>query len=499
MSPKGLFVFIIVSCGFFQKAGAAEVCKNSGQMGVPFENSEMWIDLTKQASLAAAEGDFKGFCEWNRMDRGSSALAKSGGPEGKNKILEKYRYEKLDGNRDEAADALLSTSLNGLVDPWEASMLGHPALKERANRGSAFTRACMVKRTCQTSLLKALELPDLRGHYDVPEYKSKGPIAASQKEILGACAFLSPLATLPCSGASNQLLKWVEIHENKKSEQITNVPLLKETLADPKITSALKRTAIKLFKNLEAKGLGPQSSIFTDLTEELKKDGFSEEASRKQAVKILGAIASGGPNLVSRIETEEVSNFPNSCLDRKSCNLNGIFMQAIAEGIVRADTQMMQAGHPSVYSLPAGAGFPCDSGKAYHFWATAAWTDRLMDEGYSAKAARAAVYASHLGYHLRGDNKKRTNSVLSMPRYGAVENGIRIDLTMASAGSSFGTQLNQKSAGSDLKMKEGFLTVMREGSNTPANPNTDFERSEWQVLDWTQRTGVKAAFGLYGP
>ncbi len=494
-------IFLILGLCFFCLEANAEagICVNTGQIAVGLENSEMWIGLSKHMSITAAEGDFKGFCEWNRMDRATGSLSrKSGSGVNRDKSMTEYRMKKIEGNRDQAASALLDSDDDfiSLADPWMTSMMGHPDLKERSGLGSHFQRVCMIKLGCRSSLLKAFKDKDLRGNSFIPSYKTKGPLNVSQAEIIGACGFLNPMATISCASASNKLIKWVEIHEHKKT-QITAVPLIKETLADERLTPALHRTVIKLYERFENGQIEKEASIFSDLTEELKKEGLSDEESKKQAVKILGAISSGGPNFARRIDFEEVASFPNSCRDGKSCNLNGIFMQALAEGMPHADTLMMQAGHPSVYSLPAGAGFPCDIGKSYHFWATAAWTDRLMDEGYSASAARAAVYASHLGYHLRDGGDLRSNSLLAIPRYGSVENGIRLDLNLAAAGTSFGAKLTSSGPVS-LKMKEGFLETLKEGNTSEATDSqVPFERSPSNVYEWTNRVSAKTAFGFY--
>lgn len=472
-------------------------CVNNGQVGVGFNDTEIWVELSQQMSLTAAEKDFKGFCEWNRMDRASGLLTKSAGKKVQDKTMTQYRVEKLRGDRDQAASALLPVDLESLADPWEASMMGHPTLKSKSSKGTYFESVCLVKEGCRSYLLQAFKSKDLKGNYDVPIYKTLGPLKVSQAEIMGACGFLSPLGTISCSSATKELLPWVEIHKGNASEQITGVPLLTEALSDQKLTPALQRTAVKLYEKLESGKMKKNDSIFTDLTEELQKEGFSAEEARRKAVQVLGAISSGGPNLAGRINYSEIQAFPRSCTEGQSCNLNGIFMQALAEGMVYGDTLMMQAGHPSVYSLPPGAGFPCDSGKSYHFWATAAWTDRLMEKGYSASAARAAVYASHIGYHLRGDNQRRDNGVLSMPRYGSVENGLRVDLNMAAAGSAFGAKLKNLSEADSLKMKEGFLETLSSGNQNPANPGTSFERTPAQVYEWTQRVAVKTAFEFY--
>lgn len=493
-------IFILLGLCFLCLEAKAQgnICVNTGQIAVGLENSEMWIGLSKHMSITAAEGDFKGFCEWNRMDRATGSLSRKGGEAARIESMTEYRMKKIEGDRDQAASALLGTEDNfmSLADPWMTSMMGHPELKARSGHGTFFQRVCMVKEGCRSSLIKAFKDKDLRGNYFIPDYKTKGPINVSQTEIIGACGFLNPLATISCASASNKLIKWVEIHQHKNT-QITAVPLIKETLADERLTPALHRTVIKLYERFETGKIEKEASIFSDLTEELKKEGLSSEEAKKQAVKILGAISSGGPNFARRINFDEVASFPDSCRDGKSCNLNGIFMQALAEGMPHADTLMMQAGHPSVYSLPAGAGFPCDIGKSYHFWATAAWTDRLMDEGYSASAARAAVYSSHLGYHLRDAQDIRSNSLLSMPRYGSVENGIRLDLNLAAAGTSFAANLTSDAPVS-LKMKEGFLETLKDGNtNEATDSQVPFERSPSNVYEWTNRVSAKTAFGFY--
>lgn len=471
-------------------------CVQTGQLMLGFDNTEMWVDVSKGASLAAAEQDFKGFCEWNRMDRAAGVLSRQSGPKAP-ETRTQYRVDKYEGDRDEAASTLLSRDLSWGLSPWESSMMGHPRLKEMSGRGTFFSEACLVKQGCHAQLLKQFRRDDLKAHYEVPNYKTRGPLKVSSAELMGACGFLSPLETLSCASAGRQLMKWVEVHTQQDDTQVTAVPLLRETLADQKLTPVLQKVVVKLYERFESGQMPKDASVYSDLTSEFQNAGFSREESHSQALRVLGAISSGGPNFAMRINRSEITGFPSSCEERSGCNLNGVLMQALAEGMSHADTLMMKAGHPSVYSLPPGAGFPCDIGKSYHFWATAAWTDRLMADGFSASSARTAVYASHLGYHLRADTDERTNNVLAMPRYGAVENGLRLDMNLASAGAAFAARAKTPSAAEPLNIQEGFLKTLRDGNLSPANPESSFQRSPTQVYEWTQRVSAKTAFDAY--
>ncbi len=448
---------------------------------MPFEQIQ-WVDLDRELAKEAIRKDFQGFCEWNRMDRMAADKAFD---------LQEYRKLKTTGDRDAAAQKM---NLGG--DPWITSLMGHPHLKKMGT--THFSVLCEYyprALECAGEFSKALEKTYPVTNYNVRNYDSEKyiqrPVSDGDKTKLQlACTMFSPKSFLSCRSASSDLVDILTIRAG-----VTGVPLIVDTMKDPTITKALQRVSLKLWQRIEKQTFEKNADIYSELTAELMKDGFKEKEARKKAVLILGAIATGGPNFVKRINSSSVAEFPKSCQSKPGCNLNGIYMQAIAEGMVHGDTFKMQLKEPSLYSLPPGTDFSCDIGKSYHFWLSAALTDRLMDLGHSADTARAVVYASEVGYQLGGANSERGNSALAKPRYGSIENGIRMDLNLAAAGTYFGASVENPP--NSLPLKNGLLKMMDAGNSTPYETGKKFEVSVGNVTEWMDRVGAKAAFALY--
>lgn len=458
-----------------------QVCSNTGQVVPGIEDNKTWVGLLKELAIEAASKDFKGFCEWNRMDRFTGTAKKFSS----SKSVWNYREAKAAGDKDGGANALSETVV---FNPWMASMLGHEKLKNSTKNElpTYFKEACksVDMNECSKLLARDLSATNLKANYDVPKYTSSGPIKVKTSEILGVCTFLDFSAVLGCQSASEKVLKLIEIHRDARepnmSAEIAGVPLIQDALSNKKITEPLKRVAANLWSKISAKKFEANENIFSDLVSEFKKEGFSEADAKKEAVNVLGAISTGGPNFALRINQDDVNQFPKKCIER-SCNLNSVFMSAIAEGMVHADTLKMKGSNPSTYSLPEGAGFPCDIGKSYHFWMSAALSNRLVQEGSSQAAAKSAVYAAHLGYHLRSSADLRSNNVLGMARFNSIENGIRMDMTLAAAGASFGSRLDSIGTSEDLKMKEVFIKMMQKSGTNPSSKDSKFSGSISEV------------------
>lgn len=480
-------IFLILLFPSIQARGTeGEMCKNTGQIWMPFEQIQ-WVELDRQIAKEAIRKDFKGFCEWNRMDRAV-----------KRKDLPEYRSIKATGDRAAAAKKISRFSSS----EWHGSMLGHPILK--LNVGTEFNLVCPdptidnIAISCAANISDALAQNYPHTNYSLPDYQVKeNKPSGSATKLQAACIAFSPKNMLDCGSATEDLLEHLKIYSglSENAALIVGVPFLQEVLADKRITSALKNLSVKLWRKIEKKEFEENANIFSDLNYELMGAGFSLEEARKKSLQILGAISTGGPNFYLRVNSEEIISFPKSCKEKPGCNLNGIYLQAIAEGMVHADTYKMMADAPAPYSLPGGSDFQCDIGKSYHFWFSAALTDRLMEQGHQANAARAAVFAAQVGYQLGGADSERGKNALAMPRYGSVENGIRMDLNLAAAGTVFGAQINNPP--DVLPLKDGLLKTIDAGNTTPFSSDTEFHLTTGNVMEWMDRVGAKAAFGSY--
>lgn len=475
-----LILFLITP--ILARAVEGEICQNTGQVWTPFKEMQ-WVELDRKIAREAIRKDFKGFCEWNRMDRAAADNSYS---------LAEYRAIKATGDRDAAANKMGRSSTL-----WSTSMRGHPSLKMNAR--SNFVSLCedtKLSIDCAQDIKNALSKNYSNINYSLPSYDyvdSKKEESSQKLKLKLACIAMSPKSILSCGAASSDLFEILKLRKGKY-KSVTAVPLIESALSDPKITNALQKVSVHLWKRIEKKEFDKNANIFSELSEELIKDGLPVEEARKKALLILGAIATGGPNFNTRIDGSEVREFPLYCNKKPGCNMNGIYMQAIAEGMVHADTFKMLADAPAPYSLPAGSDFQCDIGKSYHFWLSAALVDRLIEQGHPPEAARAAVFASEMGYQLGGADEERGRFALSMPRYGSIENGIRMDLNLAAAGTFFGAQI--KNPPSSLPLKEGLLNSIDAGNTTPYSEG-DFDPSPANVLEWMNRVGASSAYDSY--
>lgn len=489
----------------------------TGQVYSGSSDSKAFTTISKKMAIAAAKHDLPGFCQWNRLDRAASGLL-AGDPD---KSIEGYRRIRSTGNLDAAAEYLLHTrnplreKINSestlQVSPvndfhlWDISMMGHPTLKLKVPEvkvGFNVSKAtCSDSRTCHAShLAEALASKDLAAHYNTPDYELVGKPPVSGSTLTAACMYVGRLSTIGCYSAAKDVVKYLDYYHSKKSAaKITLVPIIKRTIQDHKITKALQNVAVKLWQRIDRKKFSKEDNIFSELRDELRAQGLSASLAKQKAVEILGSIASGGPQFAGRIDRLEVIHFPNSCKPPKSCNLNSIFMSAIAEGMVHADTFKMLDRTASPYSLPRGANFPCDSGKGYHFWMSAVLQQELERLGHSPYAARSAVLISAIGYQVKPSNDSfRGTSLLTFPRYGSLENGQRIDFIMNTAGAAFGSRLKTGTGDEDLRMASGLYHLMESGNEQPNN--TADENSfgtPTELAAWLFRVAPKSAFDFY--
>lgn len=478
-------------------------CRNTGQIPLPLENQKIWIEQTKALSVYAAEHDMKGFCEWNRIDRLATEktyeYTKSGDRIEHPERIQKYRGDKDTGDRDKTVAELLSYRPKAVMGSWEASMAGHPELKKRTVNWIMQDSCKDHAQQCAGRLADALASTDLKGNYDVPSYRTIGGVWARDSEILAGCMYLDPLNAFGCRSATSdaQDLSRPGITDVGGYKTVA-IPLLQDTLADQRITSSLKTVASKLWRRIDSNKFEKSDNIFSELKEELSKNGFEEKAASQEAVKILGAIATGGPNFFKRVDYKAITGFPGSCRGDNSCNLNSIYMAAIAEGLPHADTVKMMSPDPSPYSLPKNSGFPCDIGKSYHFWMSAEISDWLVQKGHSPASAKEASYMAHIGYQLLGGVGGRENDMVSLPRFGAVENGIRMDMNLAAAGASFGSRLSAKSGDEQLHMGKSLIeTIKASGVDPASDAGGTTASSPSKVYQWMKNMGGASALTEY--
>lgn len=485
---------------FTSRMGSAygETCRSTGQvfpMGlVNQELSEFMVDLNKNNSIDAAERDFKGFCEWNRMDRASGEL-QSRDPS----AFAKYLTRKREGNRQEAGNSLGEVSTSG---PWKSSMRGNRNAKlkdgSKLRRGGSHFYATYAEVNGEKSesvflaefakkMVSNLK-SDFEHAYLLPEIGKVNIKQLNLTQRLGLCSGITgPFGMRGCASALGMLMPKLEVSQENAST--LDPKLINQTLGDVTLTKALKKVSTSIWERIQNNQFKKSDNIFLELENAFREEGVSKIESRNKALQIMGTLSVGGPNFATRGLREETSKFP-ACTP--SCNPNNVYLSAIAEGLVHADTLKMDSANPSLYSLPDSVDFPCDSGKNYHFWMSAYCANQLKLEGASKSSAQSAVFVSHLGYQISRDEHLGGggSNLLKMGRFTSPENGTRIDIILAAAGAKFGVE---ESSSKTINARKAYSEVLRAGS-------LDSTQEDWsQISDprkyykWLDRIGAQKA------
>lgn len=450
--------------------------------------SEDFVRITKVSAIRSAKTDFQGFCEWNRMDRASGVFRDSSD----------YIAAKREGDRDRAG-ALIGRP--PFFTPWERSLLGNAEAKKGPEDSSMLSLRHQVDPKRFTGIVAGrLSDPRLEGTNRLQDHRGLRDARiheVSTVERMAACKMVTgTINVLSCSSSLERLIPMMPTHG-----AILAPKLIRETLGKRSYTKALQKVAASLWARLDSKNFSPESNIYDELQDAFRETGFDPAEARRASLEVLGTISTGGANFFHRLDQEsktDIEYFPDRCLGGKSCDLNAVFLTAIAEGISHADTIKMRNRPAKPYSLPGNMDFPCDSGKSYHFWMSAYFANKLREQGSSREGARSAVYTSHLGYHaarrsLAGNSDEV--EMLKMGRYTSPENGLRMDMVLSAAGATFGSDLD----GASNAVFDGhgaYIKMLEEGDTDPTRRDGHL-RSPSNFLTWVQRLSPRTALDSF--
>ncbi len=453
-----LFQFFMVLACFHSYA--SEACSRN-------PSNLNWVPVLKDVMINEATRDLPQFCQWNRLDR----LIRSFPPE-----VQK-EYQKLKNRNDlQAVGDLLSEKAKGIYfDPWLLSMAGHPKVKSLASQYS-YIVSCPEKTelTCPPAsneeLENAIQKPFKNPTLQIPNFTSEQSIKSSTLQRTAACILFSESSRAECDKNILKIESFMAIESYKQdqvmiapysegeqsifvskkglgfalgapmpSSMVTAAPVIKKILTDSNATEGLRRAAIKMLEQQKRK-IDGTSNLFDDLKNSFMEAGLSKIEAESKTWDTLGALAATGPNFAKRWSRHS-SPFFGQKMNLKNIddNPNAFLLQTIAEAIPKLDSQKATEHQGHIYSLPSGVSFECDIGKTYHFWMTAYLSRQLTSQGSSPDAAASATYISNLGYQLRREAfAGKELKVNEMERFGAIENGIRMDLVLAASGSKFG-------------------------------------------------------------
>lgn len=387
-------------------------------------------------------------------------------------IQRAYSEKKTKNDLNGAAQLLADNTKGSQLDIWSLSMAGHPAIKELANTVS-FLVTCTPTGfpTCKTAstadLKAALSKPFQNNSLYTPDYQPiKDRKSSSSVLQFGACSLFSNSATRTCMGNLSRIESLMTVQSyiadqnaprsflykeppstmsigmgSKEmpftSSMVTAAPVVKKILTDAAATEGLRRAALKMLER-QSSALSSEANAFDDIKKSFEDAGLNTQEAENKTWDVMAALASAGPNFAKRWSRDGIAKR----MDLKNIddNPNAFALQIIAESLPKLDTKKSKQHKGALYSLPNGINFPCDIGKSYHFWMTAYLSRNLVKSGSDAESARSAAYIANLGYQM--NRQAFAGSELNMEkleRFGATENGIRMDLNLAAAGSLYGS------------------------------------------------------------
>ncbi|MDZ4661649.1 MAG: hypothetical protein SGJ18_08520 [Pseudomonadota bacterium] len=451
---------------------------------IAFHISQLKIKLIDYATE-----DFSSFCQWNRMDRFSQQFSSD--------VQRAYNEMKTKGDEKGAAQLLAEkTKERSQLDIWALSMAGHPAIKELANSAS-FLVTCTptgfptCKPASNKDLKAALSKSFQNNFLYTPDYQPiKDRKPSSSVLQFGACTLFSNSSASTCMGNLSHIESLMAVQSyvadqnfprpvlykelpatvsmgmgSKEmpftSSMVTAAPIVKKILTDAAATEGLRRAALKMLERQNS-ALSSETNAFDDIKSSFEEAGLTSQEAENKTWDAMAALASGGPNFAKRWSREGIGNRMD--LKNINDNPNAFALQVIAELLPKLDTEKSKQQKGALYSLPARVGFPCDIGKSYHFWMTAYLSRNLIKNGSDAEAARSAAYIANLGYQM--NRQAFAGSELNMKnlgRFGATENGIRMDLILAAAGSLYGSNSAGGKA-TEIDLAEKYRQSMKSSS-----------------------------------
>ncbi|HEY8271444.1 MAG TPA: hypothetical protein VIG33_11195, partial [Pseudobdellovibrionaceae bacterium] len=442
----------------------------------------IWVPALKDSLIDEATKNLPQFCQWNRLDR----LIRSFPTE----VQKEYHELKQQNNLQGAGDLLSEKAKGMYFDPWILSMAGHPKVKSLAGQFS-YIVSCPEKIgvVCPPAnnedLNLAIRQPFKNPNLQIPKYTKEQSTNSSTLQRAAACTLFSKSSMSECDKNLLKIESFMAIESFQQdqvmiapygageqsifskpglgfamgapmpSSMVTAAPVIKRILTDSKATEGLRKTAIKMIEQQKMK-INGKSNLFDDLQNSFVEAGLSKTEAETKTWDTLGALAATGPNFAKRWSRHS-SPYMGQKMNLKNIddNPNAFLLQIIAEAIPALDSKKAAEHQGQPYSLPSGVSFGCDIGKTYHFWMTAYLSRQLTSQGSSPESAASAAYIANLGYQLRREAfAGKELNVKDMEKFGATENGIRMDLVLAASGAKFGAaSANSQVYSIDLSQK----------------------------------------------
>ncbi len=232
--------------------------------------------------------------------------------------------------------------------------------------------------------------------------------------------------------------------------------------------------------------------VQSDLREAFIQSGMPADRAGHAALRVLGVIATAGPNLGGRTWTidnpasmRSVSSFGILSGEQSQLSLG---LNLIASSMSHLDSLRSVRGAP-LYSLPPEVNATCDNAKPYHFWMAAGIARDLTANGIHPSAAAAATYLAQVAYQLnrdegRTDGRGDLENILTRDSWDPVMQVIRTDLAYAASGTVYGVSLAPRRDPRPLQRinLDGTLRSLVEAA--PDLPGLSEGAAERRVRSW---------------
>ncbi len=283
--------------------------------------------------------------------------------------------------------------------------------------------------------------------------------ARASLKIAAFCGDYSKLNILECKNAVQKILDWMSVKVYKTGShsgfEVSQSELLKTVVfGDLDYHRLIKWTALELMHLVEKEAI-PQSRLFDVVLKTAKEIKGDLNQATEMAWNIIGLYsfygAAIGSNLV-RI-TPEVREM-------------GLAFDLFSSAIQVLDSRMQPQG--SLFSLPQSFRTHLDSGKPYHFWASAYLTRQLMRAGYSSFVSSLAPWLSQIGYQMLSSTKGRDPIRVFMLKkvdYSSLK--IRMDLVNSAAGIRHGLDAFSGSGAKNYSIEDSFYYSFLKGEESP--------------------------------
>lgn len=235
----------------------------------------------------------------------------------------------------------------------------------------------------------------------------------------------------------------------------TNIELWKKIYSTKKYDEGLRLAALQVAERMLG-DLQENDNIFDDLLVAFHRSGMSSVEAIDATWTVLGVIANGGQNTLSRTVLLEWPSQKSQALGY------------IANSMTAIDLKKRQK-NLSLYSFPLGIETNCDTGKPYHFWMSAYLARNLVkDEKIESNVAIAAVYISQKMYQVQrgalNAQIKSKGAIFTRPPYDPSHQIIRTDLAFAAAGAVFGALSDNTLGSKKINVDSAIVKLLEDSS-----------------------------------